>query len=567
MFVLLSPVVLQLPSAVADSAVPAVGRLPSGRYLTSAATTGALVHVFGGWTASTTVRDIVRYDPVTDNATLLSAQLPTGLGESSAVFDPRDRSAAGCPGGCVYLFGGFESGVGYKDKIVRFNPATGSVQNLSVTLPGARTGTSAVWAGTVAYIFGGGGAVWYSQILRFDPVNNTVATVGSLPSPKGYTAAYWDGQHAFVFGGYNGTSSDEIVRFDPLTNQATVLAPKLPAARRSPSAVGSGDTAYVFGGQNANGTMSDEIVVFRTLTQTISTSTAKLPSGRAFTSAAWGGTAVYVFGGLTTVPTDQIVRYTPDGPPPPPPPPSQCSDGVDNDLDGRTDYPSDPDCTSAADNDESGGVPPPPPIGETGPVTTRTLHHVDNQTVLPATPLPPVGSPGVPTPAVGQTLVNITIENATVSGQPFLCVSVQVGGGSTIPLACANRVLLGPSDPLIPRGTISLLRIDPPDVPPTSPGALGTTPATTVTIDARYTYDAGKITTLLTVGGGAAAANSPFPPTDTGAGWFATHGADVPLAATVIVYQNGSLVGAAVAGVPWLGQLIATALADAGVPP
>ena len=32
---------------------------------------------------------------------------------------------------------------------------------------------------------------------------------------------------------------------------------------------------------------------------------------------------------------------------------SACSDGVDNDGDGFTDYPADPGCTSAADNDEA----------------------------------------------------------------------------------------------------------------------------------------------------------------------------------------------------------------------
>jgi hypothetical protein len=33
-----------------------------------------------------------------------------------------------------------------------------------------------------------------------------------------------------------------------------------------------------------------------------------------------------------------------------------CSDGFDNDLDGRTDYPDDPGCTSARENDESGSL-------------------------------------------------------------------------------------------------------------------------------------------------------------------------------------------------------------------
>jgi Big-like domain-containing protein/PKD domain-containing protein len=50
----------------------------------------------------------------------------------------------------------------------------------------------------------------------------------------------------------------------------------------------------------------------------------------------------------------------PSPPPPPPPPPSppppadvQCNDGIDNDGDGRTDFPDDPGCSSATDTTES----------------------------------------------------------------------------------------------------------------------------------------------------------------------------------------------------------------------
>lgn len=44
-----------------------------------------------------------------------------------------------------------------------------------------------------------------------------------------------------------------------------------------------------------------------------------------------------------------------------PPSQPQCSDGLDNDGDGRTDHPADPGCTDAADADETDPVPPPPP--------------------------------------------------------------------------------------------------------------------------------------------------------------------------------------------------------------
>ncbi len=40
---------------------------------------------------------------------------------------------------------------------------------------------------------------------------------------------------------------------------------------------------------------------------------------------------------------------------------AQCSDSADNDSDGRTDFPADPGCASATDNDESDPVTPRPP--------------------------------------------------------------------------------------------------------------------------------------------------------------------------------------------------------------
>lgn len=48
----------------------------------------------------------------------------------------------------------------------------------------------------------------------------------------------------------------------------------------------------------------------------------------------------------------------------PPPVLAQCEDGADNDGDGLTDFPSDPGCSDASDNDET-DLPPPPPVVDT----------------------------------------------------------------------------------------------------------------------------------------------------------------------------------------------------------
>jgi len=61
--------------------------------------------------------------------------------------------------------------------------------------------------------------------------------------------------------------------------------------------------------------------------------------------------AVIVKGATGTYPTQ-----------PPPPPKNQCEDTLDNDGDGKIDYPADPGCTGLTDNDET-DQPPPPPSG------------------------------------------------------------------------------------------------------------------------------------------------------------------------------------------------------------
>jgi hypothetical protein len=53
------------------------------------------------------------------------------------------------------------------------------------------------------------------------------------------------------------------------------------------------------------------------------------------------------------------VVLRPPSPPPPPPPRVACANGQDDDGDGRTDYPADPGCSSASDDDETDPRPAP----------------------------------------------------------------------------------------------------------------------------------------------------------------------------------------------------------------
>jgi hypothetical protein len=74
-----------------------------------------------------------------------------------------------------------------------------------------------------------------------------------------------------------------------------------------------------------------------------------------------------------------VVTTTADDPPPPPPPPSaaNCADGLDNDGDGKVDFPVDPGCADASDDDETDApAPPPPPFGEPAAIAGQGYHQV-----------------------------------------------------------------------------------------------------------------------------------------------------------------------------------------------
>ena len=69
------------------------------------------------------------------------------------------------------------------------------------------------------------------------------------------------------------------------------------------------------------------------------------------------GSDRYMF--VYAVDYDDIFSQTVEAPPAGGGPSPQCSDGTDNDGDGKVDFPADPGCTSAADDDETDPVDPP----------------------------------------------------------------------------------------------------------------------------------------------------------------------------------------------------------------
>ena len=105
----------------------------------------------------------------------------------------------------------------------------------------------------------------------------------------------------------------------------------------------------------------------------------------------------------------QLVVESSSGPAPPP----QCADDIDNDSDGATDYPVDPGCTDATDDDETDVSPPPEPQcsdgvdnDSDGPIDFPddpgcTNESDDDETDPPVSDTPAVVAPFAETPAIG----------------------------------------------------------------------------------------------------------------------------------------------------------------------
>jgi hypothetical protein len=308
-------VILGSQIAQVEAAVTVVGQLPSGRYYTSAIWDGSNAYIFGGSVVNP-VDDIVRFNPTTGSVTLMeivdsNIKLPSARTGTSAIWD----------GSNAYIFGGSES-PGYLDDIVRFNPPTGTPTILASTLPTARWWTSAIWDGSNAYIFGGRDSSGYlDDIVRFNPSTGVVTRMEDidssiiLPTPRELTSAIWDGSNAYIFGGDTpSVKSDDIVRFNPSTGIVTLMedinpAIKLPSGRQSMPAVWDGINAYIFGGETDSGFVN-EIVQFNPTTGVVTVMTDTLPTIMADNSAVWG--SAYIFGGYDDDDAlDIIVKYDP----------------------------------------------------------------------------------------------------------------------------------------------------------------------------------------------------------------------------------------------------------------
>jgi hypothetical protein len=222
----------------------------------------------------------------------LEVKLPQNIDGASSIWDGQN----------AYIFGG-DGNSSYLDTIVKFNPFTENVTILDEKLPKASVWTSAIWDGEHAYIFGGynkNTSLRMDDIVRFNPVTKEVITLSEkLPSARDGTSAVYDGKYAYIFGGHDSTSSiDEIIRFDPISNITSTLSEKLIAAKEGTASVWDGTSSFIFGGDGPSSSVFRFNISIDHESYNISTLGSILTDANTYPTSVWDDKYAYIIGGI-----------------------------------------------------------------------------------------------------------------------------------------------------------------------------------------------------------------------------------------------------------------------------
>ena len=212
--------------------------------------------------AATATAEVRQYDPITDTLTVIAT-------------DPWPGNVGGTvlPGGAavvnnvLYVFGGFNIGVGMTSQIWKFDPALAAGTRWSLvpaTLPAPRGYIPAAASGGFIYLAGGSefvapNLVDSTQSLRFDPATNAVTAIAPIPRATGETTAVahpFDNTIWVLGGGRTAPNpSTQVNVYDPATNTWST-APPMNTARRNFAADIDPQGARIFaaGGYDTTGT-------------------------------------------------------------------------------------------------------------------------------------------------------------------------------------------------------------------------------------------------------------------------------------------------------------------------
>lgn len=220
---------------------------PVARYMHATAWTGTKMIVTGGLAAdSKPTKSGGIYDPATDTWYLI-ADAPEPCSEQAVLWT----------GSLMLSFGGYNGETESYCGNYAYDPATNAWSTLPATnVPQARTGSSAVWTGNRALMWGG-----YLKTEPLEPLANggiydpsdawkNMETAKS-PFARFSQTAVWSGKRMIVWGGHlEITGTDSGGEYDPATDKWIEINGIAPPNRTFHTAVWTGTGMIVWGGFN-----------------------------------------------------------------------------------------------------------------------------------------------------------------------------------------------------------------------------------------------------------------------------------------------------------------------------
>lgn len=300
--------------AATDSWLPASSPPAANRRLRAASVwTGTHVMVWGGVNSSgIRQKDGILYNPATDTWT-----------ETSTVGAPAEREDHTLiwTGQEAIVWGGSLIGGARTDTGGRYNPTSNSwLPTNLVNAPAARQGHTSVWTGTAMLVWGGRSSSVLNSGSLYLPASDSwqPLAIADAPAPRELHSAVWTGSEMIVWGGQgSGARLNDGGRYNPAsaTWSSTSLV-DAPEARQEHTAVWSGTEMIVWGGWRFDGASVFPSAGGRYSPVTdswVPTSALNAPAGRRFHTAVWTGDSMVIWGGedIDGRTTDEFAAYYP----------------------------------------------------------------------------------------------------------------------------------------------------------------------------------------------------------------------------------------------------------------